>query len=111
MAQVALLITQLKRYLKARGMTYAELAVEVGLSESSIKRMFSRQSFTLERLEQICSVVGLEISDLVELVNAQRPYVTELTPAQEETLLTEPKLLLCIAPGSSSCCPSIASSC
>jgi DNA-binding Xre family transcriptional regulator len=94
MAQVALLITQLKRYLKARGMTYAELAVEVGLSESSIKRMFSRQSFTLERLEQICSVVGLEISDLVELVNAQRPYVTELTPAQEETLLTEPKLLL-----------------
>jgi len=94
MAQIGLLVSQLKRYLRAQGMTYATLSAELGLSESSVKRMFSKQSFSLRRLEQICNLVGLEVSDLVELMNEQRAYVTELTPRQEQALLAEPKLLL-----------------
>jgi transcriptional regulator with XRE-family HTH domain len=94
MAQVALLVDQLKRYLRGQGVTYASLARRLGLSESSVKRSFSRQSFTIERLEQICNLVGLEISDLVELMNRERNYLTELTAEQERTLVQEPKLLL-----------------
>lgn len=94
MAQVALLVSELKRYLKAQGITYAELAERVGLSESSMKRLFANQSFTLQRLEQICNSVGLEVGDLVELMNERREFLTELTPEQEDALIADPKLLL-----------------
>lgn len=94
MAQTQRLIDELKRYLRSNGVTYAELASRLGLSESSIKRAFSKQSFTLQRLEEICNGVGLELSDLVEFLNAEREFLTELTPQQETALLANPKLLL-----------------
>jgi transcriptional regulator with XRE-family HTH domain len=94
MAQMAQLISALKRYLKAHGITYAQLAERVGLSESSVKRLFANQSFSLRRLEQVCNSVGMEIGDLVELMNEGREFLTELTPQQEDALLADPKLLL-----------------
>lgn len=94
MAQVTLLVSELKRYLKAQGVTYAALGARLGLSESSIKRLFAQQSFTLERFEQVCNVLGIEISDLIELMNERREFLTELTPEQEQALLADPKLLL-----------------
>jgi transcriptional regulator with XRE-family HTH domain len=94
MAQVGLLVAELKRYLKGEGVTYAALGKQLDLSESSVKRLFARQSFSLQRLEQICNLVGLEIADLVALMNERREFVTELTPEQEDALLADPKLLL-----------------
>lgn len=94
MAQATALIDELKRFLKAQSITYASLASRIGLSESTIKRMFARRSFSLRRLEQICQAVGIEISDLVEMLNARREYLTELTVEQEQALVAEPKLLL-----------------
>jgi transcriptional regulator with XRE-family HTH domain len=93
-AQVSLLVTELKRYLKAHGVTYAALAARLDLSESSIKRLFARETFSLKRFEQVCNALGLEIADLVELMNARRAYLTQLTAEQEETLLSDQKLLL-----------------
>jgi transcriptional regulator with XRE-family HTH domain len=94
MAQVSLLVTTLKRHLKAQGVTYASLSKQLGLSESSVKRQFARQSFSLRRLEQILNLLGLEIEDLVGLMNERREFLTELTPEQEDALLADPKLLL-----------------
>lgn len=94
MAQIALLVTELKRYLKAQGITYAKLGRELNLSESSVKRMFARRAFSLQRFEQILNLVGLEIADLVEMVDERREFLTELTPEQEDALLADPKLLL-----------------
>lgn len=94
MAQINLLIVELKRVLRSDGVTYADLAARLGLSESSVKRMFSKQSFSLKRLEQVCHAVGLEISDLVELMNRRREFLTELTPEQEQSLLADPRRLL-----------------
>ncbi len=94
MAQVPLLVSELKRYLKAQGITYAQLAARLALSESSVKRMFANQSFSLQRLEQIVNSLGLEIGDLVEMMNERREFLTELTPEQEDALLADPKLLL-----------------
>ena len=94
MAQVGLLVTELKRYLKSQNVTYAALGRQLNLSESSVKRLFARQSFSLRRLEQICHLLGLEIGDLVALMNERREFLTELTPEQEEALLADRKLLL-----------------
>ena len=53
MAQTRELIKTLKLALKARGKTYADVALELGLTEASVKRLFSRQSFSLDRLDQV----------------------------------------------------------
>lgn len=94
MSETNQLIEQLKSELRRQDLTYADLASRLGMSESSVKRMFSKQSFSLARLEQICNVLGLEISDLVELMSTERATLTELSPSQEAALLAEPKLLL-----------------
>jgi transcriptional regulator with XRE-family HTH domain len=94
MAQVGLLVTELKRYLKSQGITYAALGKQAGLSESSMKRLFARESFSLQRLEQILNLLGLEIADLVAMMNERREFLTQLTPEQEDALLADPKLLL-----------------
>ena len=60
MTGVARITEALKRCLKARGMTYASLAVALELSEASVKRLFSSGSFTLKRVEQICRVLDLD---------------------------------------------------
>jgi transcriptional regulator with XRE-family HTH domain len=41
MSQASQLIAALKRVLKARGLTYADVAAHLGLSEASVKRQFS----------------------------------------------------------------------
>jgi len=94
MSQAAQLVDLAKRALRDRGVTYAALAAALGVSESSVKRLFSRRKLSLERLEQICAHVHLEISDLLELARAAEPRVTELTEAQEKALAADERLLL-----------------
>ena len=94
MPQLSRLIDELKSELRRQRITYAEVATHLALSESSIKKMFARRSFTAQRLEQVCNFVGLELSDLIDLMNAEQPFLTELSAGQEDALLEEPKLLL-----------------
>src|SRR5690606_29614801 len=94
MAQINLLIHELKRRMQDQRLTYANLEKALKLSESSVKRMFAKRSMSLQRLEDICNLLRLEISDIVEAMHAQRRYVTELTREQEAALVADPKLLL-----------------
>src|SRR5438067_8076083 len=64
---VAELTAALKRCLRSRGMTYAELGKQLRLSEASVKRVFSARSFTLKRMEAICGVLGLDFYELAPL--------------------------------------------
>ena len=58
------LVDTLKRILKGRGITYAAVAAGLGLSEASVKRMFSRRDFTLQRLEDVCRIAGVDFGEL-----------------------------------------------
>jgi len=93
-SQVAMLLGTLKRELKAQGMTYADLAVRLKLSESSIKRMFSEARMSLERLEALCHVLDMEISDLVVKMGEGRKRIAMLSEAQEREIAEDPRLLL-----------------
>ncbi len=94
MSQITTLCDTLKQLLKARNITYKDLAQALDLSEANIKRVFSSQSFTLERLEQICGLLELSLSDLF-LLNTQKEHrLTQLTQEQEEELIANKKLLL-----------------
>ncbi len=88
------LVLALKRLLKLQGMTYAQLAARLDLSEAAVKRMFSTNAIKLDRLEQICAVLNVGLSDLVEVVQHEEEPLASLSETQEEELVADPRLLL-----------------
>lgn len=88
------LIDALKRQLKARSITYAELARRIGLSEASVKRMFSLRHFTLQRLDQILGAVGIDFQQLLQAAQDAPPLIGQLTLAQERQIIGDAKLLV-----------------
>lgn len=94
MQQSRHLIDVLKRCLRNRGLTYRDVAEQLELSESSIKRIFSDHSFSLDRLEAICALMDMRIIDLCRMAEAggdQGQNVLSL--AQEQELAESPPLL------------------
>lgn len=94
MAQTREIIETLKKALKAQGKTYADVAATLDLTEASVKRLFSQRSFSLARLDQVCQLLGIEISDLVQLMNEQHQRLQQLSVEQEKELTSDVKLLI-----------------
>jgi len=88
------LIQILKTELKAAGVTYATLATELGMAESSVKRMFAKGDMPLVRLDEICRVLKMDFTELARQVAAQAPMVKALTEAQEQAVVADRRLLL-----------------
>lgn len=97
MSQLSDVCRVLKAILKQQQITYKLLAQQLSMSEANVKRMFSTQQFSLERLEEICIVVGLELSDLFLMVDKQKERLMQLSKAQEQELVDDSKLLLVAA--------------
>ena len=96
MSECAQIIAVLKRSLRARGTTYRDLAQAIGLSEASIKRIFAEETFSLARLEQICTALGLSIVEVARMAAQQTTTGgQQLTIEQEEVLASDSCLLAC----------------
>jgi hypothetical protein len=93
-AHTTALVETLKRELRARNITYAAVAQHLGMSEVSVKRMFSRREFTLSRLDRICELAHLEFSDLARLFTARESVISRLTAEQEAEFVENPRLML-----------------
>lgn len=93
MEQTEQLIEALKRVLKSRGLTYADVAKAIGLSEPSVKRQFSQRSFSLRTLDEICRLAEIDFFDLAKLARKSMDTQETLTVAQEEALAKQPLLL------------------
>ena len=87
------LLNGIKGALRARKVTYRELAQSIGVSEATIKRDLSRGGFSLLRLDEICSSLGLTLNDLTQRPEAAE-VITELSDSQERALVSDPKVLL-----------------
>jgi transcriptional regulator with XRE-family HTH domain len=94
MSQASALIDALKGALRRRGLTYADVGRRLGLSESSVKRVFAQKRMSLDRLEQLCGVMDLDIADLIELGHEAERRLAELTEDQERELVSDSKVLL-----------------
>lgn len=95
MAETAAIIDTVKQQLKVQQKTYQDVADALHLTEASIKQMFSSNRLSLERLDTICTaVLGMEISELVQLMSDQSVALSELTEAQEKGLVADERLLL-----------------
>jgi transcriptional regulator with XRE-family HTH domain len=88
------LVAALKRLLKKEGYTYRRVAREIGLSEPSVKRLFSRGTFTLDRLVQIASLLGMSLAELADQADKSSAAIRTLTLAQEREVVAERGLLL-----------------
>ena len=95
MSTSADLVTTLKRELKAAQMTYADLALALGMAESSVKRMLAKGDMPLSRIDAICRALKLDFSELARSVADMQPLLAELTQAQEKAVVADKKLLLC----------------
>lgn len=95
MSDTALLIDVMKQELKAQDMTYAHVAQALEMSESSVKRMFSKKEMPLTRVDDICRLLNTDFAEISRRVSVAVPLVGELTYAQELAVSKDPKLMLC----------------
>ncbi len=94
MSTSADLVVALKKELKSAQMTYADLALALGMAESSVKRMLAKGDMPLSRVDAICRALKLDFADLARRVADTQPLLAELTEAQEKAVVADKKLLL-----------------
>lgn len=89
------LVAVLKTELKAAGLTYARLAAELGVAESSVKRMFSAAGdMPLSRVDAVCRALKLDFAELARRVAEREPLLSELSAEQENAVVADRRLLL-----------------
>jgi hypothetical protein len=94
MSGTADLVAVLKAELRAAGITYAELAREIGLAESSVKRLFAKGDLPLSRVDQVLRVLKLDFAEVARKVADAQPLLRDLTAEQEAAVVADRKLLL-----------------
>lgn len=94
MSEISQLIATLKRQLKLQGLTYRDVAKALGLSEPSVKRLFASEQFTLERVVEVCNLLGFTLSELAQEAEQGQRRLRTLNQDQEGELVSEAKLLL-----------------
>jgi len=66
---------------------------ELRISEASVKRMFSRSSFTLSRIEEILAALDLDLHEVARMSLASAAGPAELTLDQETALAKDERLI------------------
>ena len=88
------LVTALKAELKAAGITYADLAAQLGMAESSIKRIFAKADMPLSRIDEVLRVLKMDFAELARKIADAQPLRRELTLEQEQAVVKDRKLML-----------------
>ena len=90
------LVAALKYELRKQGKTYADLTGVLSLSHASVKRLFAEESFSLQRVEEVCRFLGMDFAELVNSMERQADRIDHLTDVQEQELVKDKKFL-CLA--------------
>jgi len=88
------LVAALKAELRRAGVTYADLARELNLAESSVKRIFAKGDMPLSRIDEVLRVLKLDFAELAAQIVHAQPLRKELTLEQEKAVVADRKLLL-----------------
>ncbi len=84
----------LRAHYRARGLTYRDVARKLKLSEATVKRIFSTRDCTLSRLEALCGVAEVDLSDIARGRPRTQNLVTALTEKQEQEIVDDIRLLV-----------------
>ncbi len=77
------LMLDLKKILKARGMTYQDLGKKLKLSEAGVKRIFQCKDGKISTLTRICSALEISFGDLVAASKFSSNEIPTLTDEQD----------------------------
>jgi transcriptional regulator with XRE-family HTH domain len=94
MALADLLVPTVKRLLRAKRLTYRDVAAMLELTEASVKRLFASKRLSLAQVERLSELLGMNTVELIEASEATAPRVRALTRKQEAALVANEKLLL-----------------
>ena len=94
MSQSHQLVDTLKMELRKQHINYRQVADALDISETSVKRLFSQKSFSLERIEAVCELLNMGLIDLVTQMERNVELTTSLTLDQERELVSDEKLVL-----------------
>lgn len=94
MSSPDLILDALRAQLRAAGITYKALAERIGVSESSVKRMFGNKDMALSRLAEVCQATGIPLEAVLRGALETRPALDALSLPQEKSLVANPRLLL-----------------
>lgn len=86
-------LNAIKRVLKARSVTYQDLAEQLKMTESGVKKMLNAKDISFRRVLQICEAVGVLPGQLFSM--SEKSFVSDvsLTEQQEDMLLKNRALL------------------
>lgn len=93
MASAEIYFDQIKSILKARGLTYRDVGRHLGLSEPSVKRIFSHKNLDFDRLLKLCDFLDVTLEDVLRLASG-RGVQGRLSVEQERLLVRDPKLFV-----------------
>lgn len=95
MSSTQTLIEAIKAELKAQGLSYADVAQALQLSESSVKRMFAAGGeMPLSRVDALCHLLQTDFVELSARLAERQTLRMELTLEQERAVVADEKLLL-----------------
>ena len=89
------MLQALKKLLKKKGLHYQDVADALKVSKVTVRRYLAGRGLTVEALERLCSVLGITLGDLIDIVRDSRTTNSNhLTPPQEDALVAEPFLVV-----------------
>ena len=81
------LFVVIKRKLKAKSLTYRDIAYSLDATEISVKRWFSEERLTVQQLSAIASLLGQTMTELMQ--EAEEPPLQQLSQEQETELMKD----------------------
>ena len=94
MSQSIALIQQLKKAVKQSGRSYTDLAKSLDCSVSNVKRMFSLEKMTIERFDEICQIIGIDMAEIVLQMRGKEVIPKVLSKTQELAILNDRSLFV-----------------
>ena len=69
--------------MKAKGITYNQIAKALDISLSTVKRDFALKNLSLSRFLSICEITNISLKDLSQSIEVSQPKTHILTDEQE----------------------------
>lgn len=85
----ALLLAELKRLLKDRNIRYCDIAEQLNVSETTIKRKLTGHGLSIAMLESVCSIAGVRLIDLAELAARRSDTKAQALSIEQELGLAD----------------------
>lgn len=96
MSETSNLLTTVKKCLRAKGLSYKDVAGALAVSEASVKRIFAEENFSLKRLEAVCWLLDMSLYDLVRLSRLGEENEVSVLSLEQEAALAQDSMLLTV---------------